>query len=93
MWSDADKKYADARIIFLDTEPFNWTWDEQAGQYYWHRFYASQPDLNFDNPKVQEEMFNIARFWLILGLMVSGLMPFRIYSSARHKLREPARNT
>ncbi len=68
VWSDTDQKYQDTRIIFLDTEPSNWTWDEQAGQYYWHRFYASQPDLNYDNPKVQEEMFNIARFWLDLGI-------------------------
>jgi maltose alpha-D-glucosyltransferase/alpha-amylase len=68
VWSDTDQKYQDTRIIFLDTEPSNWTWDEQAGQYYWHRFYASQPDLNYDNPKVQEEMVNIARFWLDLGI-------------------------
>ena len=68
VWSDTDQKYKDTRIIFLDTEPSNWTWDEKTGQYYWHRFYASQPDLNFDNPKVQEEMFNIARFWLDLGI-------------------------
>jgi len=68
VWSDTNQKYKDARIIFLDTEPSNWTWDEQAGQYYWHRFYASQPDLNFDNPKVREEMLNIARFWLDLGI-------------------------
>ena len=68
VWSDTDQKYADARIIFLDTEPSNWTWDEKAGQYYWHRFYACQPDLNFDNPKVQEEMLNVARFWLDLGI-------------------------
>jgi len=68
VWSDTDQKYTDTRIIFLDTEPSNWTWDEKTGQYYWHRFYASQPDLNFDNPKVQEEMFNIARFWLELGI-------------------------
>jgi maltose alpha-D-glucosyltransferase / alpha-amylase len=68
VWSDTDKKYEDARIIFLDTEPSNWTWDEKAGQYYWHRFYASQPDLNFDNSKVQDEMINIARFWLDLGI-------------------------
>ncbi len=53
VWSDTDQKYRDARIIFLDTEKSNWTWDEQAGQFYWHRFYASQPDLNFDNPAVQ----------------------------------------
>lgn len=68
VWSDTDQKYKDARIIFLDTEPSNWTWDEKAGQFYWHRFYASQPDLNYDNLKVQEEMFNIARFWLELGI-------------------------
>jgi maltose alpha-D-glucosyltransferase/alpha-amylase len=68
VWSDTDQKYKDARIIFLDTEPSNWTWDEQAGQFYWHRFYASQPDLNYDNPAVQQEMLNIARFWLDLGI-------------------------
>ncbi|MBN1666318.1 MAG: maltose alpha-D-glucosyltransferase [Anaerolineales bacterium] len=68
VWSDTDEKYQQARIIFLDTEQSNWTWDEQAGQYFWHRFYSSQPDLNFDNPAVQEEMFKIARFWLDLGI-------------------------
>ncbi len=68
VWSDTDQKYKEARIIFVDTELSNWTYDEVAGQYYWHRFYASQPDLNFDNPKVQEEMFNVARFWLDLGI-------------------------
>ena len=68
VWSDTDQKYQEARIIFLDTEASNWTWDEQAGQYFWHRFYSSQPDLNYDNPKVQDEMFNIARFWLDLGI-------------------------
>jgi maltose alpha-D-glucosyltransferase/alpha-amylase len=68
VWSDTDKRYKNARIIFLDTEVSNWTYDEKTGQYYWHRFYASQPDLNFDNPQVQEEMFNVARFWLDLGI-------------------------
>ena len=68
VWSDTDQKYEEARIIFLDTERSNWTWDEQAGQYFWHRFYSSQPDLNYDNPKVQEEMFTIAQFWLELGI-------------------------
>jgi len=68
VWSDDDQKYKDARIIFIDTEPSNWTWDEKTGQYYWHRFYASQPDLNYDNPKVQEEMFKVASFWLDLGI-------------------------
>ena len=68
VWSDTDQKYKEARIIFLDTEPSNWTWDEAAGQYYWHRFYASQPDLNYDNPQVQEEMLRVAGFWLDLGI-------------------------
>ena len=68
VWSDTDEKYQEARIIFLDTEKSNWTWDDLAGQYYWHRFYSEQPDLNFDNPAVQEEMFEVARFWLDLGI-------------------------
>jgi maltose alpha-D-glucosyltransferase/alpha-amylase len=68
VWSDTDQRYQDARIIFLDTEPSNWTWDETAGQYFWHRFYSSQPDLNYDNPNVQEEMINVADFWLQLGI-------------------------
>jgi maltose alpha-D-glucosyltransferase/alpha-amylase len=68
VWSDTDQKYRQARIIFLDTEPSNWTWDPVAGQYYWHRFYASQPDLNYANPAVRAEMLNVMRFWLDLGL-------------------------
>ncbi len=52
VWSDSDQRYMDARIIFVDTEPSNWTWDEQAGAYYWHRFFSHQPDLNYDNPGV-----------------------------------------
>jgi maltose alpha-D-glucosyltransferase / alpha-amylase len=68
VWSDTDDRYAEARIIFLDTEDSNWTWDEMAGQYYWHRFYSSQPDLNYDNPAVQEEMLKIVKFWLDLGV-------------------------
>ncbi|GAP15523.1 trehalose synthase [Longilinea arvoryzae] len=68
VWSDSDRKYKDARIIFLDTEKSNWTWNEQAGQFYWHRFYSSQPDLNFDNPAVRAEMLNVMRFWLDLGI-------------------------
>ena len=68
VWSDTDDKYKDTRIIFVDTEKSNWTWDEKAGQYFWHRFYSTQPDLNFDSPKVQEEMLNVARFWLELGI-------------------------
>jgi maltose alpha-D-glucosyltransferase / alpha-amylase len=68
VWSDTDQKYKDARIIFLDIEKSNWAWDETAGQYYWHRFYSSQPDLNYDNPAVRAEMLNVAKFWLDLGL-------------------------
>jgi len=68
VWSDDDQKYPDARIIFLDTEKSNWTWDEQAGQYFWHRFYSSQPDLNFDNPRLREEMKNVMGFWLDMGV-------------------------
>jgi len=68
VWSDADTLYQDARIIFVDTEKSNWTWDELAGKYYWHRFYASQPDLNYENPAVRSEMLNIIRFWLELGI-------------------------
>lgn len=68
VWSDSDQKYQDARIIFLDTEESNWTWDDIAGQYYWHRFYASQPDLNYDNPQVQQEIREVVKFWLDLGI-------------------------
>jgi maltose alpha-D-glucosyltransferase/alpha-amylase len=68
VWSDTKDKYADARIIFIDTEDSNWTWDEVAGQYFWHRFYSSQPDLNYDNPAVQEEMLKAMKFWLDMGI-------------------------
>jgi maltose alpha-D-glucosyltransferase/alpha-amylase len=68
VWSDTDQKYLQTRIIFLDTEDSNWTWDEVAGQYFWHRFYSSQPDLNYDNPAVRQEMLNVMKFWLDLGV-------------------------
>ncbi|KAF0111970.1 MAG: trehalose synthase [Chloroflexi bacterium] len=68
VWSDSDQRYQDARIIFLDSEKSNWTWDEKTQKYYWHRFYSSQPDLNYENPAVREEMLNIIRFWLDLGI-------------------------
>lgn len=68
VWSDTDEPYQDARIIFLDTERSNWTWDEKRGQYYWHRFFHHQPDLNFDEPRVLEEIFDAVRFWLDLGI-------------------------
>ena len=68
VWSDTDQGYADARIIFTDTERSNWAWDSNRQQYYWHRFFSHQPDLNYDNPEVQEAMMGILRFWLNLGL-------------------------
>ncbi len=68
VWSDNDKAYADTRIIFVDTETSNWTWDAAAQAYYWHRFYSHQPDLNFDNPRVLREVLSIMRFWLDLGV-------------------------
>jgi maltose alpha-D-glucosyltransferase/alpha-amylase len=68
VWSDTDDGYADARIIFVDTESSNWTWDPVAGQYYWHRFFSHQPDLNYANPEVREAMLGVLRFWLDLGL-------------------------
>lgn len=68
VWSDTQEKYSEARIIFLDTEDSNWAWDERAQKYYWHRFYSSQPDLNYDNPAVREEMLNVIRFWLDMGI-------------------------
>ena len=68
VWSDTDQKYSGTRIIFLDTERSNWTWDPVAGAYYWHRFYSHQPDLNFDNPKVLEAVLGVMRFWLELGV-------------------------
>ena len=68
VWSDTPTRYADARIIFTDTETSNWTWDAVAGQYYWHRFFSHQPDLNFDNPRVVESVTNIMRFWLDTGV-------------------------
>jgi maltose alpha-D-glucosyltransferase/alpha-amylase len=68
VWSDADTKYKGTRIIFLDTELSNWAWDPVSKQYYWHRFFSHQPDLNYDNPQVREEMWDVMRFWLDLGV-------------------------
>jgi maltose alpha-D-glucosyltransferase/alpha-amylase len=68
VWSDTDEKYKDARIIFTDTEKSNWTWDPVAKAYYWHRFFSHQPDLNYDNPQVLEEVLSVMRFWLDMGV-------------------------
>jgi maltose alpha-D-glucosyltransferase/alpha-amylase len=68
VWSDTDSKYRGTRIIFLDTEMSNWAWDPISKAYYWHRFFSHQPDLNYDNPAVREEMWNVMKFWLELGV-------------------------
>ena len=67
VWSDTTDRYSDARVIFSDTHDSNWTWDETAGQFYWHRFFDHQPDLNFENPKVQQAVIDAVCFWLDLG--------------------------
>lgn len=68
VWSDTPDKYADARIIFQDFEVSNWTYDNEAGAYYWHRFYSHQPDLNFENPRVHEEIYKVLDFWFDIGV-------------------------
>jgi maltose alpha-D-glucosyltransferase / alpha-amylase len=68
VWSDDSERWSDARVIFVDSEPSNWTWDQQREQFYWHRFFHHQPDLNYDNPEVAEAMLDVVRFWLSLGL-------------------------
>jgi maltose alpha-D-glucosyltransferase / alpha-amylase len=68
VWSDTDQRYLDARVIFVDTESSNWTWDPEAQAFYWHRFFSHQPDLNYANPEVQEAMLEVIRFWLDMGL-------------------------
>ena len=68
VWSDTDRKYLGTRIIFLDTETSNWAFDPLAKQYYWHRFFSHQPDLNFDNPQVMSAVLEIMRFWLDMGV-------------------------
>src|SRR6202171_6459078 len=68
VWSDSKTRYEGARIIFIDTETSNWTWDDSAKAYYFHRFFSYQPDLNYDNPEVREAMFDVVRFWLDIGL-------------------------
>ncbi|MBD0370117.1 MAG: maltose alpha-D-glucosyltransferase [Pyrinomonadaceae bacterium] len=68
VWSDTAEKYTGARIIFLDTEHSNWTWDDQAQAFYWHRFFSHQPDLNYDNPEVHKAMLDVVDFWLEMGV-------------------------
>jgi maltose alpha-D-glucosyltransferase / alpha-amylase len=68
VWSDTDDRYRGVRIIFLDTELSNWAWDPVSKSYYWHRFFSHQPDLNYDNPAVFEEMWDVMKFWLEMGV-------------------------
>lgn len=68
VWSDNDRRYRGVRIIFLDTEQSNWAWDPISQSYYWHRFFSHQPDLNYDNPAVREEMWEVMKFWLEMGV-------------------------
>src|SRR5579859_1030419 len=68
VWSDTDQRYAGARVIFRDAERSNWEWDPVAHAYYWHRFFRHQPDLNFDNPRVQSAVLDVMRFWFERGV-------------------------
>ena len=68
VWNETDDRYKGTRIIFIDTEMSNWAWDPVSKAYYWHRFFSHQPDLNFDNPAVREEMWDIMKFWLEMGV-------------------------
>jgi maltose alpha-D-glucosyltransferase/alpha-amylase len=68
VWSDTDDRYRGVRIIFKDTELSNWAWDPISKSYYWHRFFSHQPDLNYDNPAVREEMWKVMQFWADLGV-------------------------
>ncbi len=68
VWSDTDNRYKGTRIIFLDTEKSNWAWDPISKAFYWHRFFSHQPDLNYDNPAVREEMWRVMKFWLEMGV-------------------------
>jgi maltose alpha-D-glucosyltransferase/alpha-amylase len=68
VWSDTDTKYKETRIIFLDTETSNWAWDPISKSFYWHRFFSHQPDLNWDNPAVREQMWDVMKFWLDMGV-------------------------
>ena len=91
VWRDDDTGYPDARIIFVDTEPSNWTFDPVRKQYFWHRFFSHQPDLNFENPAVGDEMIDSLRFWLDLGLDGFRLdaVPVPVRGGG-HQRREPA---
>ena len=92
VWADTDERYPDARIIFVDTETSNWTFDPVRKQYYWHRFFSHQPDLNYENPAVQEAMIDVAA---VLARPRHRRLPARRRAvpvrGGGHQLREPAR--
>ncbi len=90
VWSDDDTRYQDARIIFVDTETSNWTFDPVRRQFFWHRFFSHQPDLNFENPRVADAMLDVARFWLQVGSTASASTRCRTLRGRGHQLREPA---
>jgi maltose alpha-D-glucosyltransferase/alpha-amylase len=92
VWSDTDQLYKDARIIFTDTEKSNWTWDDIAQQYYWHRFFSHQPDLNFDNSAVMEEVLKAMRFWLDMGVdaLRMDAIPYLVERDGTHCENLPA---
>jgi maltose alpha-D-glucosyltransferase/alpha-amylase len=91
VWSDTGKEYAGTRIIFVDTERSNWTWDSVAKAYYWHRFYSHQPDLNYDNPLVLKAMLGIMRFWFEIGVdgLRLGGVPYLIERESTHNENLP----
>ena len=93
VWSDTDQKYDDSRIIFIDYEPSNWTFAPLRRQYYWHRFFSHQPDLNYDNPEVQRAMLKVVQFWLDLGVDAFRVdaTPY-LYRARGHELRKPSRD-
>lgn len=86
VWSDTDDRYTGARVIFVDVEDSNWTYDEVAGQYYWHRFLHNQPDLNWDNPRVREEMYRVLDHWLEMGVdgFRADAVPYLIQREGTH---------
>ena len=93
VWNDDDQRWPEARVVFVDVERSNWAYDPQRDQYYWHRFYSHQPDLNYDNPEVADAMLDVVRFWLDLGLDGFRLdaVPY-LYQRDGTAGREPARD-
>ena len=89
VWADSDEAYSDARIIFIDTEVSNWTFDPVRRQFFWHRFFSHQPDLNFENPAVQEAMFDVVRFWMDMGIDGFRLDAVPYLRGGGHQLQEP----